>query len=291
MGDIMTGSVADGFQIGHLIAQDSIDLFNTGYSVYQDQRNYQFSKDVFDYNKALQQEIFNREDTAYERKRRDLERAGLNPNLAAGGSGSGAGAIVGNSNQAGDHQLYKADLMRNLGAYLDARMASEKIKQTEYENFLLDNKYQNDKLNFEQNSQSSRFNRFYNDVQGVFDSNMDPDRFYVEIGQSGDGWTYPNLVPAVDRPMPEWENNLKSGLLIPLKDSRVWQELLNGYHIGRNDLTQSDLNTQMLSRENDFQTSDKWFDRGFKIFDRIFNGANVINNFRNSSRQLRRRRY
>lgn len=112
---------SEGMQAGHLIAQDSIDLFNTGYSVYQDQRNYDFSKDVFDYNKALQQEIFNREDTAYERKRRDLERAGLNPNLAAGGSGAAAGQVVGNSNQAGGHQLYKANLMQNYGAYLDAK--------------------------------------------------------------------------------------------------------------------------------------------------------------------------
>ena len=60
------------------------------YDIYTNERDY-------DYQKALQQVIFNREDTAVQRRRKDLEAAGLNPNLAAGSAAS-AGAVVGRSN-------------------------------------------------------------------------------------------------------------------------------------------------------------------------------------------------
>lgn len=66
------------------------DLFKTGYDIWSNQRD-------FDYQQNLQQEIFAREDNAVQRRMKDLESAGLNPNLAAG-SAAGAGAVVGRSN-------------------------------------------------------------------------------------------------------------------------------------------------------------------------------------------------
>lgn len=65
----------------------------TGYSIYRNQ------KDI-DYQKSLQNDIFNREDNAVQRRMNDLQAAGLNPNLAAG-SAAGAGAVVGRSNTPG----------------------------------------------------------------------------------------------------------------------------------------------------------------------------------------------
>ena len=57
--------------------------------------NTAFQKDVFNYQKKLQQQIFQREDSAYQRQVADLYRAGLNKALAYGSGGAGTGSVVG----------------------------------------------------------------------------------------------------------------------------------------------------------------------------------------------------
>lgn len=57
------------------------------------ERNYQLQRETLDYQKELQHKIFDREDTATQRKKADLIAAGMNPLLAAG-SGAGAGSVV-----------------------------------------------------------------------------------------------------------------------------------------------------------------------------------------------------
>lgn len=87
-----------------------LGLFGTGYNIYTNKRD-------FDYQKALQQQMFNREDTAVQRRVEDLRAAGLNENLAAG-SAAGAGSVVSRSST--------NDI--NPGAALDYMNAWKQIK-------------------------------------------------------------------------------------------------------------------------------------------------------------------
>lgn len=57
------------------------------------EENLKFQKEQWEYNKKLQERIFQREDSAVQRASQDLSAAGLSKTLAAG-SGAGTGAIV-----------------------------------------------------------------------------------------------------------------------------------------------------------------------------------------------------
>lgn len=92
----------------------------TAYNMYTNKRD-------FDYQKALQQTMFEREDTAVQRRMADLQAAGINPNLAAG-SAAGAGSVVARSNT--------NDV--NMGSALDTAAAIGQIKAQAIQNKILD---------------------------------------------------------------------------------------------------------------------------------------------------------
>ena len=81
-----------------------------GYNIFNNERNYQAQQRQLsieneryienrDYQRALQQKIFEREDTAIQRAALDAQKAGFSP-LTVAGNGASSGALVGSSYQA-----------------------------------------------------------------------------------------------------------------------------------------------------------------------------------------------
>ncbi len=115
-------------------AQNVISAYQAKTSKDYAEKNFQLQSDNLDYQKALQQQIFDREDTALQRYVSDLKKAGLNPQLAAGSSGSGAGSVVSTSAPQKDPSWLK-----NLKLNLDYVSAIESVRQQRLQTQILQN--------------------------------------------------------------------------------------------------------------------------------------------------------
>lgn len=87
--------------------QATLDTIGLGYNIFSNERNFKAAErqqdleneryiDNRDYQRALQERVFQREDTAIQRAALDAEKAGFSP-LTVAGNGAASGALVGST--------------------------------------------------------------------------------------------------------------------------------------------------------------------------------------------------
>lgn len=199
-----------GLEIGSAIGGAVGELFKTGYNIWSNQRD-------FDYQKALQNEVFAREDNAVQRRMKDLEAAGLNPNLAAG-SAAGSGAVVGRSST---NQLAG----NPVGTALDMASHVQQLRQQRIENEILNNQ----KRLSDKETKTA-------ELQSVFDRAA----LYNQLGIKGMVIKFRNGSPYILAD--DWKMNLDDSPLVKQLD---WQ-LQNNKNSA--DLLQKDVNFYNLDK-------------------------------------------
>lgn len=105
IGSAISGVANAGVNVAGMIMQNKIA-----------QENLQLQREKFDYDKQLQQQIFDREDTSYQRQRDDMLASGLNP-LSNTASGASAGQAV--QTEAPQNNMDALTAMSNIGSSIN----------------------------------------------------------------------------------------------------------------------------------------------------------------------------
>lgn len=85
--------LSTGLSVMNQTTQNLVNAYSAIEASKNAEKNYNLQKENYDYQKSLQQQIFDREDTAVARRVADLEASGLNKNLAVGSSAN-SGSVV-----------------------------------------------------------------------------------------------------------------------------------------------------------------------------------------------------
>lgn len=170
-------SIASG--LGNLVGGIS-----NAYAAYQTGKN---QGEYLSYQKDLQKKIFEREDTALQRRMSDAKAAGLNPFSVANGNGAGAGQVVNvqplQAPNYGDFGL--SGLSENYGKYIDTLNAIEANYQMQTQSKTL--KHQEQIANIER-LQARRQNQI-EQVQNWLDKGISPSQIWYNSDHDSYGYT------------------------------------------------------------------------------------------------------
>lgn len=214
----------DDILLGTLIGGVGSGLISTAGQIYTNNKNLEYQKNVNDINwqiaaqnNATQIDMAN---TAHQREIRDLQSAGLNPILSAGGNGAATPSLTSarmDSAQIENPTNGIANSAKSLGKFVsgmakaeldqaraDVRLTDQESKRLERENVVSSLRSKNELMKLEaENAALSELTRSsYRDDRGVWHNDFDRDLPYNKLVKE-------SLVSDVkDRSNRNWRNNL-----------------------------------------------------------------------------------
>lgn len=141
------------------------DLFNVGYSLYQDQRN-------FNYEKQLQQQIFDREDSAWQRAAADINAAGLSKGILS--SGNSSGSVLGASSTGVKSDIVSNYQQRAANA-LSLKQQAKDYSISQYQEDVISNQAADSALNYAKNRMD------FLSTPGIKDYNYNPNTGRITV--------------------------------------------------------------------------------------------------------------
>lgn len=125
------GSLATGLM--NSITQGVISTRNYKEMKRQFAENMKFQREQFDYQKELNNKMFEREDNAVQRRMQDLGKAGINPLMADGQSASASGGSSTSFTGTDAAQMEMFDTSTMLSAFLDSQRVKNEKAHTQIE--------------------------------------------------------------------------------------------------------------------------------------------------------------
>lgn len=173
---LIGAGLAAGTAIGSAFQNDSIA-----------RRNYQNQLDMQRYNEALQQQIFAREDTAYQRTVKDMRKAGLSPLTMNGTNGAGE-ALAMDTPQRESSDF--STVVNSLFSVADM-MNELKSRQLQNQNLELQNKYLSDSMQdrLKQSSYSAESTRLANVMSQYLNADKSRQNEFNKYFNINDGMT------------------------------------------------------------------------------------------------------
>lgn len=222
---------------------------SNAYAAYQTGKN---QSEYLSYQKDLQKKIFEREDTALQRRMADAKAAGLNPFSVANGNGAGAGQVVNvqplQAPNYGDLGLSR--LSENYGKYIDTLNAIEANYQMQTQSKTL--KHEEQIANIER-LQARRQNQI-EQVQNWLDKGISADQIWYNSDKDQYGYT-------TDKNVSLGQND------IPLTSTPLWKRYQWSLQNDKN-MTDSLAYRSLSDYYN--MMSDKWHNDTMK-FDTYYN--------------------